>query len=96
MLTILVVDDDQHIRELLRFYLQKEGYKVQEAEDGLQAKAILEKENIHVALVDIMMPNMDGYTLCEEIRSLYNIPIMMITAKGEITDKEKAYTLGTG
>ncbi len=95
MLTILVVDDDQHIRELLRFYLQKEGYKVQEAEDGLQAKAILEKENIHVALVDIMMPNMDGYTLCEEIRSLYNIPIMMITAKGEITDKEKAYTLGT-
>ncbi|WP_330949657.1 response regulator transcription factor [Virgibacillus sp. MG-45] len=95
MITILIVDDDPHIRELLRFYLQREGYKTTEAADGVEAEACLEKENIHLALVDIMMPNKDGFALCETIRSYYDIPVMMITAKGEISDKEKAFVAGT-
>lgn len=95
MLTILIVDDDPHIRELLRFYLQKDGYRTIEAGDGQEALDRLEKENIHLALVDVMMPNMNGYELCRHIRSYYDIPVMMITAKGEITDKESAYDAGT-
>lgn len=95
MLTVLIVDDDPHIRELLRFYLRREGYQALEAEDGKKALVVLEKEQIHLAIVDIMMPNMDGYELCKEIRAFYDIPVMMLTAKGEIIDKEKAFLAGT-
>lgn len=95
MITVLIVDDDPHIRELLRFYLQKEGYKTIEAVDGADALQRLEKEPIQLAIVDIMMPNIDGYQLCKEIREFYDIPVLMLTAKGEITDKEKAYLAGT-
>src|SRR5690625_2097882 len=55
----------------------------------------MEEEHVHLALVDIMMPHVDGYELCQEIRKYYDIPVMMITAKGEIVDKEKAYQAGT-
>lgn len=95
MITILVVDDDPNIRELLRFYLQRENYDTIEAVDGQEALDILEEKQVQLALVDIMMPNVDGYELCREIRSVYDIPVMMITAKGEIIDKEKAYLAGT-
>lgn len=95
MITILTADDDPHIRELLRLYLQKEGYRVIEAVDGEDALAYLEQEQIHLAIVDIMMPNIDGYQLCEEIRKFYDIPVVMLTAKGEINDKEKAFLAGT-
>ncbi|WP_206207716.1 response regulator transcription factor [Virgibacillus indicus] len=95
MITILIVDDDPHIRELLRFYLQKEGYQTMEAADGQEAIAHLEANRIQLAIVDIMMPHVDGYQLCEEIRKFYDIPVMMLTAKGEIADKEKAYLAGT-
>lgn len=95
MLTILVVDDDAHIRELLRLYIRKEGYNIIEASDGVEAVERLDEEQIHLAIVDIMMPNMDGYELCQEIRSFYDIPVIMLTAKGTISDKEKAYDVGT-
>lgn len=95
MITILIVDDDPHIRELLRMHLQKEGYQTKEANDGHEALRQLKEHKIHLAIVDIMMPNMDGYELCERIRQFYDIPIMMLTAKGEITDKEKAFGAGT-
>lgn len=95
MITILVVDDDQHIRELLRFHLQREGYQTAEAKDGRVALEKLENNPVQVAIVDVMMPHIDGYQLCEEIRDLYDIPVLMLTAKGEITDKEKAYKAGT-
>lgn len=95
MLTILIVDDDPHIRELLRFYLQKESYKTIEAADGEKAQQLLEQYHIHLALVDIMMPNVDGYELCREIRNYYDIPVLMITAKGEMKDKETAFKAGT-
>lgn len=92
---VLVVDDDPHIRELLHFYLRREGYDVLTAADGEEALEVLEKNPAHLAIVDIMMPNMDGYELCEKLRNVYDIPIMMLTAKGEITDKEKAFLAGT-
>lgn len=95
MITVLVVDDDPHIRELLRFYLQKEGYKTIEAVDGVDALQRLEEEQSHLAIVDIMMPNIDGYQLYKKIREFYDIPVLMLTAKGEITDKEKAFLAGT-
>lgn len=95
MALILIVDDDPHIRELLRFYITRAGYQVIEAVDGEDALEKLQAENIQLAIVDIMMPKMDGYELCEEIRSYYDIPIIMLTAKGEINDKEKAYMMGT-
>lgn len=95
MITILTVDDDPHIRELLKLYLQKEGYRLIEAADGNEALKLLETERISLAIVDIMMPHMDGYELCERIRSFYDIPVLMLTAKSQIYDKEKAYTAGT-
>lgn len=95
MITILIVDDDPHIRELLNLYLRREGYNILEAEDGHDALLQLDEHSVQLAIVDIMMPHMDGYELCEHIRELFDIPVMMVTAKGELSDKEKAYTAGT-
>jgi DNA-binding response OmpR family regulator len=93
--TILIADDDPHIRELLRFYLRKELYTVLEAADGAEALRILESEHVQLAVVDVMMPVMDGWELCRHIREYANIPIIMLTAKGEINDKEIAFRAGT-
>ncbi|TFJ92403.1 response regulator transcription factor [Lentibacillus salicampi] len=91
----MIADDDPHIRELLRFYLQKEGYRTLEAADGEEAAAQLETDHIQLAIVDIMMPHVDGYQLCTAIRNDYDIPVIMVTAKGDITDKEKGFSAGT-
>lgn len=92
---ILIADDDAHIRELLRHTLQKEGYVVLEAEDGAQASRILEQEQVHLAVVDVMMPEKDGWTLCAEIRAHYEIPVLLLTAKNAMEDKEKGFLSGT-
>lgn len=92
---MLVADDDPSIRELLRFIFNKEGYIVYEAEDGEQASRIMETEQVHLAVVDVMMPAKNGLELCREIRDHYDIPIMMLTAKGQIEDKEKGFVSGT-
>lgn len=90
-ITILVADDDAHIRELLRFYLEKEGYRVLAAADGSQASALLEQEKVQLAIVDVMMPGKNGWELCKEIRDYYDLPVIMLTAKGEVRDKEKGF-----
>ncbi len=92
---ILIADDDKHIRELLRFFLRKEGYEVFEAEDGERASALMEQVQIHLAVVDVMMPAKDGLALCREIRSYYDIPVLMLTAKAEMADKEQGFLAGT-
>lgn len=92
---ILIADDDPNIRTLLRFYLQKEGYTVHAAEDGLHAAEILERERIHLAVVDVMMPGKDGYELCQEIRDVYDLPVILLTAKREVEDKERGFLAGT-
>ena len=95
MIHILVADDDVHIRELVHFYLSAEGYTVFEAADGNMASSLLSTEQIHLAVIDIMMPGKDGYELVEEIRKYYDVPIILLTAKDQLVDKEKGYALGT-
>ncbi len=95
MIAILVVDDDPHLRKLVRVYLEQNGYLVTEAPDGDAASVILGNQTIDLAIVDLMMPNKDGFQLAREIREDYDIPIIMLTAKDSITDKAKGYQAGT-
>lgn len=95
MATILLVDDDLNVLQLVRIHLTEKGYRVLEAKDGLEALDILKKETCDLAVVDIMMPYMDGYTLTKEIRNLYDIPIILLTAKSQIEDKEQGFQAGT-
>ncbi|MGJ7035970.1 response regulator transcription factor [Anoxybacillus eryuanensis] len=95
MIHILVADDDIHVRELLKLYLSREGYVVHEAADGEEALMVLNHQTIHLAIIDIMMPNKDGYQLCEEIRKHYDLPVILLTAKDQLVDKEKGYMAGT-
>jgi len=95
MIHILLADDDEHMRQLVRYYLQLEGYMVHEAKDGEEASGLLVKQHIHLAVVDIMMPHKDGYEVCEEIRSYYDFPIILLTAKDQLEDKEKGFLAGT-
>lgn len=97
MAKILVVDDDPHIRELVRVFLTKEGFNVLEASDGKSALTLLESEKVDLIILDIMMPNMDGWELCCELRTYYSdlLPILMLTAKGETGQKVKGFELGT-
>jgi len=96
MTKLLVVDDDAYIRELVKVFLQNEGLEVIEATDGVDALSKLASEKVDMIVMDIMMPNMDGWTLCEEIRSFNtDLPILMLTAKGETSQKVKGFHLGT-
>jgi len=92
---ILVVDDDPHIRELVRHFLQQEGFTVHEAADGAEALRKLESVKADLIILDIMMPNMDGWDLCRELREHYDLPLLMLTAKGETAEKIKGFQLGT-
>ena len=84
---ILVVDDDEMITEAIEIYLKNEGYNVFKAYDGIEALKILEDEIIHLIIMDIMMPNMDGTRTTVKIREEKQIPIIMLSAKSEDTDK---------
>ena len=95
MSKILIVDDDPYIRELVKVLLKNEGFDILEASDGIEALVEIQKEKVNIAVIDIMMPNMDGWDLCKEIRKYYDIPILMLTAKGDITQKVKGFELGT-
>ncbi|RIX50493.1 DNA-binding response regulator [Paenibacillus nanensis] len=92
---VLVADDDPHIRELVKVVLTKEGYLVQEAADGREAIAAMETAPADMVIIDLMMPNMDGFELCRRLREDYEIPILMLTAKGELHDKVRGFHLGT-
>ncbi|EJW16346.1 response regulator transcription factor [Paenibacillus alvei] len=95
MATILVVDDDPHIRKLVTVFLQKEGFRTIEAPDGVEALNQMEVNKVDLVVLDIMMPNMDGWELCRELRALYDIPLLMLTAKGDTSQKVKGFNLGT-
>jgi two-component system, OmpR family, response regulator len=92
---ILVVDDDAHIRELVRLYLVDEGFDLVEKSNGADALDYAENHRMDLVILDIMMPQMDGWTLCKKLRELGNIPILMVTAKGEAADRIKGFKLGT-
>lgn len=91
---ILIVDDDTNICELLRLYIEKEGYSTAIAYDGVQALELFNKEQPNLVLLDIMMPKLDGWQVCREIRKTSDCPIIMITAKGEVFDKILGLELG--
>lgn len=94
MNNILVVDDEKEIRNLLEINLRNEGYNVFKASCGEEALDILEKEEIHLIVLDIMMPNMDGLEVCRRVREKYNIPILMLSAKSEDMDKIQGIMTG--
>ncbi|MBE6732591.1 MAG: response regulator transcription factor [Ruminococcaceae bacterium] len=91
---ILIVDDDENICELLRLYLEKDGFKTVTAVDGEQAITAVEKHNPDLILLDIMLPKLDGWQVCREIRKTSDTPIIMLTAKGETFDKILGLELG--
>ena len=95
MSKILIVDDDAHIRELVRVFLREDGFEVFEAADGLEALSLLDSMKVDLAIIDVMMPRMDGWQLCEEIKAGFDIPILMLTARGETSQKLKGFQLGT-
>jgi DNA-binding response OmpR family regulator len=94
MTSVLVVDDDLHLRELVRVLLSHEGFQVEEAGDGLEALAILARRKIDFVVIDIMMPNMDGWDLCGQVRGQSDVPILMLTARGETSQKLKGFHVG--
>ena len=91
---ILVVDDDLNICELLRLYLTKEGYNVVIANDGVAAVTMFQEESPSLVLLDIMLPKLDGWQVCREIRKFSETPIIMLTAKGEVFDRVLGLELG--
>lgn len=91
---IMVADDDPEIRDVIRIFLRNEGYGVIEAEDGLQALALLRAETVDLVILDVMMPEMDGIRACLKIREQLNIPIIMLSAKSEDIDKITGLTTG--
>ncbi|MEG0438821.1 response regulator transcription factor [Solibacillus cecembensis] len=93
-LTVLVTDDDQDIRDGIEIYLKNEGYHVLKAADGLEAIRLLEENTIHLIILDIMMPKMDGITATFKIRAARNIPIIMLSAKAEQSDKIHGLSVG--
>lgn len=92
---IMIVDDDPHIRQLAAVFLKDEGYDIIQASDGLEALNKLETTKVDLIVLDIMMPNMDGWEFCGQVRDYYDIPILMLTAKGEMSDKVHGFQLGT-
>jgi len=91
---IVVADDDPNIRELVCLFLKREGYQVLEAIDGVDALDKLEAVRPDLAIIDVMMPRMDGWALCSAMRASYDIPLLMLTAKGETSQKVKGFELG--
>ena len=94
MSRLLVVDDEEKIRVIIRKYAEFEGYEIDEAEDGMQALAKLGNNDYDLIIIDVMMPELDGFTACREIRKVKKIPIIMLSARGEEYDKIHGFELG--
>ena len=93
-MTILIVDDEVLIRNVIKEYLLNEGYKVLEAKDGFDALRVISNNKVDLIVLDIMMPKMDGFTCLSEIRKTKNIPVIMLSARKEETDKLNSFDLG--
>ena len=91
---ILIVEDDKEIREGVQIYLQSQGYKVFQAADGIEGLEIIDKEDIHLAIVDIMMPRMDGIRMTMKLREKHDFPVIMLSAKSEEVDKVMGLNIG--
>lgn len=91
---VLIVDDDEHIAELIKIYFEKDGFTTVTANNGKKAVELFKSEAPAIVILDVMMPEMDGWQVCREIRRVSNIPIIMLTAKGETFDKVLGLELG--
>lgn len=94
MYKILTVDDEEMIRKLIRKYAEFEGHEVTEATDGMEAVSLCRREDFDIIIMDIMMPELDGFSACREIRRTKNTPIIMLSARGEEYDKINGFELG--
>ena len=94
MHTVLLVEDEKRMREIVATYFTSEGYNVLEASNGLEAIDIYEKEEVDLVLLDIMMPQIDGWTVCKRLRTKSDVPIIIITARSEDEDKLLGFDLG--
>ncbi|AAK80389.1 DNA-binding response OmpR family regulator [Clostridium acetobutylicum] len=92
--SILIVEDEDRMRELIKAYLRREGYSVLEAADGKEALEMFDRNSISLVILDIMLPLLDGWTVCTNIREKSEVPIIMLTAKSEEDDKLLGYELG--
>jgi len=91
---ILVVDDEQSIADLIEVYLKNEGFTIYKFYNGQDALRCVESKQLELAILDVMLPDIDGFTLCQKIRENYNFPVIMLTAKDEEIDKITGLTLG--
>lgn len=94
MSRILIVDDEQKIREVIREYAEFNGYEIEEAENGMEAIGLCKLNDYDLIIMDIMMPKLDGFSACKEIRKLKDIPVIMLSARGEEYDKLFGFELG--
>ena len=94
MYKLLVVDDEPKIREVIREYAEFNGYEVTEAEDGMSAVGLCKLNKYDLVILDIMMPKLDGFTVCKEIKKISDVPIIMLSARGEEYDKLFGFELG--
>ncbi len=94
MYKILIADDEQKIREVLREYAEYEGHEVVEAVDGMQAVELSKQEDFDIIILDIMMPRLDGFSACKEIRKFKQTPVLMLSARGEEYDKLFGFEIG--
>ena len=91
---VLVVEDDKEIREGVEIYMKSQGYEVFQAADGVEGLEVIEKEDIHLAIVDIMMPRMDGISMVVKLREKYDFPVIFLSAKSEEVDKIMGLNMG--
>ena len=94
MYRILVVDDEENIREVMKEYAEFEGHQVSEACDGMQAIEMVKNNDYDIIIMDVMMPRLDGYSACKEIRKIKQIPVLMLSARGEEYDKLFGFEIG--
>lgn len=94
MSKILIVDDEENIRLVVKEYAEFEGYEVSEAENGMQAIEMAKSSNFDLIIMDVMMPKLDGYSACKEIKKIKNIPVIMLSARGEEYDKLFGFEIG--
>ncbi len=94
MRKILVVDDEEKIRAIIRKYGEFEGYDITEAQDGMEAVKLCKEQDFDVIILDVMMPELDGFSACREIRKIKRIPVIMLSARGEEYDKIHGFELG--
>ena len=94
MYNLCIVDDEEKIRALIKKYALFEGYEVKEAENGMQAIEMCQRENFDLVVMDIMMPELDGFSACKKIREFSEVPVIMLSARGEEYDKIHGFEIG--